>query len=150
MKISPADEKPINSVVIRYPFSNLRIFYRKAFSATAGDCVWPQADEPLQPILRLLWSVSLMHSEFWYMWIMRVRISLFTSHGRSLREIHGELVFKYICHLFCSRLQNKFTFEHLDPVQLPRFAFWGNVVALACTAPGALQLGTAIGDPVTH
>jgi len=39
MKISPADEKTINFVVIRYPFSNLRIFYRKAFSATAGDCV---------------------------------------------------------------------------------------------------------------
>lgn len=76
--------------------------------------------------------------------------NIFTSHGHSLSKIHGELVFKYICHLFCSRLQNKFTFEHLDPVQLPRFAFWGNVVALACTAPGALQLGTAIGDPVTH
>lgn len=108
MKISPADEKPINSVVIRYPFSNLRIFYRKAFSATAGDCVWPQADEPLQPILRLHWSVSLMHSEFWYMWIMRVRIY---SH---LMAIHS---LKFMENLFSSIYA--ICFVHFFKINLP-------------------------------
>lgn len=49
----------------------LRIFYRKAFSASAGDCVWARADEPLRPILRLHWSVSLTHGEFRYMWIIQ-------------------------------------------------------------------------------